>query len=93
MRKCIFHVYVNIADCKWASWEEWSTCTKTCGGGTQLRTRIVETDATKGGNCNGESLEEQECETEICPAGMNILIISKYTKRNIIMLISDGQGL
>ena len=67
---CVSLFYIDIADCVWAEWEEWSTCTESCGGGTQLRTRIVETHATTEGNCNGESLEEQECHTEICPAGM-----------------------
>ena len=84
MRKCLLQFYVNPADCKWAAWEKWSTCTQSCGGGTQLRSRIVKTYATEDGNCNGESLEEQECNTETCPAGMSIKILSKYTKKEYL---------
>ena len=73
--------YFYIADCKWAGWEEWSTCTKSCGGGTQLRTRIVETYQNAGGNCSGESLEEQECQTEICPLGIKIIIMSEILRK------------
>ena len=76
---------VDIADCIWASWGDWSTCTKTCGGGTQTRTRKVETYETKVGDCIGEPIEEQECNTGICPAGagMNIIVILKYIKKGI----------
>ena len=73
--------FFHTADCIWAAWEEWSTCTKSCGRGTQLRTRRVETHETDGGKCSGESSEEQECGTSICPAGTNITMISKHTMK------------
>lgn len=52
----------------WGEWEEWTTCTKTCGGGTKKRIRQCsgegdcEGDDTKTENCN-----KQECEKE--PSG------------------------
>ena len=63
---------IDVADCIWAQWGDWSTCTRTCGTGTQMRTRRVETHKTKGGDCSGETSEEQHCNTGTCPAGMNI---------------------
>ena len=40
----IFSTFIiNFADliggCKWSEWTEWSECTKTCGGGKELRVR------------------------------------------------------
>ena len=66
------YFHIEIADCIWGSWSKWSTCSKSCGGGTQLRSRRVATHETKGGQCSGESEEEQECNTDICPAGIGL---------------------
>ena len=70
----IFALYfhIEIADCIWGSWSEWSTCSKSCGGGTQLRVRRVANSETKGGKCAGEPSEEQDCNTDICPAGIDL---------------------
>ena len=62
---CI-HFHIGIADCIWASWEDWSVCSKSCGGGMQMRTRRVKNYETKGGTCNGKSAEQQACSTEAC---------------------------
>ena len=62
-------------NCAWGTWDTWATCSKTCGGGVQVRTRKVDTHAENGGTaCSGLSSEQQSCSTGTCPAG-NIDII------------------
>ena len=73
--------FVFLADCIWNSWEDWSACTKTCGGGTQMRNRRVATQETKGGSCDGESSEHQDCNSDACPIGMIIPMNQKYILR------------
>ena len=48
------------------------SCSATCGGGTQLRTRTVEQTAQSGGQmCEGEPAETKTCGTSACPIGMD----------------------
>ena len=68
----ISYFYIQTEDCIWESWNDWSTCSQSCEGGTQLRTRRLVAPERNGGECSGESLEQQDCNTEICPAGIDI---------------------
>jgi len=54
----------------WSSWSPYSSCTVTCGGGTQSRTRAC----TPEGECQGEGREERECSTDPCavPGGWSL---------------------
>jgi hypothetical protein len=47
-------------------WTEWSTCSKTCGGGTQRRTRTITTPASGGGTACGETEQTRDCNTQAC---------------------------
>jgi len=53
-------------DCEVSAWSSWSTCTETCGGGTQTRSRDIKTEPKyKGKSC--PSLEqEQTCNEDAC---------------------------
>ncbi|MBI4699452.1 MAG: thrombospondin type-1 domain-containing protein, partial [Nitrospirae bacterium] len=54
-------------DCVVSNWSDWGTCSASCGGGTQARTRtIVTPPATGGAECPALS-EEQSCNTHACP--------------------------
>ena len=54
-----------------------TTCSKTCGGGTQLHTRtIVKHEENDGAFCTGENLQEIECNTDNCPAGNIISVLN-----------------
>ncbi|XP_078315009.1 uncharacterized protein LOC111129774 isoform X2 [Crassostrea virginica] len=46
----------------WGNWGKFSSCDKTCGGGSQIRHRVC-----GGGNCAGDSLESVSCNSHPCP--------------------------
>jgi hypothetical protein len=55
------------ADCKMSSWTAWTTCTKSCSGGTHLRSRSVVALAAHGGKKCGAPTENKQCNTFVCP--------------------------
>ena len=52
----------------WGSWRPWSSCSKTCGGGTQTRGRLCDSPAPVygGGDCRGDQSQEKQCNTHSC---------------------------
>lgn len=58
-------------DCMYAEWANWGSCTKTCGGGTQERSRNIKTPAVNGGRAcsvvHGASTGSQTCAAQGCP--------------------------
>ena len=58
-----------LVDGGFSVWTDWDTCTSTCGGGTQARTRDCSspTPAHGGANCSGDTSESQSCNEELCP--------------------------
>lgn len=69
-------------DATWSDWTDWSTCSVTCGGGTQSRS-VGGTGSHKGGaqsrsrtctpgrhggsDCVGEATQTQACNEQHCP--------------------------
>ena len=54
------------ANCVWTEWTRWSSCSATCGGGSQSATRTVQ--ATGGGmECSGQPMKSQRCGNSKCP--------------------------
>ncbi|XP_046560771.1 A disintegrin and metalloproteinase with thrombospondin motifs adt-1-like, partial [Haliotis rubra] len=51
----------------WAEWAKWSTCTLTCGGGQQWRTRNCIGPFDGGKECPGPRNVTQACNTDNCP--------------------------
>ena len=57
-----------LGDCEFAEFGDWSTCTKSCGGGTQLRIREINQQAENGGKAcsQGETTQTRTCNTHDC---------------------------
>ncbi|XP_031566332.1 uncharacterized protein LOC116301420 [Actinia tenebrosa] len=53
----------------WSDWASWSSCSATCGGGSQSRTRTCTNPppANDGRSCEGTSSETKSCATNTCP--------------------------
>ena len=59
-----------LVDGMWTAWTDFSTCSSTCMGGTQTRTRTCTNPAPMfgGADCVGDASETQTCNDEInCP--------------------------
>lgn len=54
-------------DCVVGPWSSWGTCSMSCGGGTQTRTRSVTTPPANGGAACPQLSETQSCNTQPCP--------------------------
>ncbi|XP_008335324.1 ADAMTS-like protein 5 isoform X1 [Cynoglossus semilaevis] len=54
---------------EWASWNGWSVCSRSCGGGASMRTRTCITRNPVGGPCYGDPRQYKICNTKQCPAG------------------------
>ena len=58
---------VTLVDCVWNIWGHWGSCSATCGGGIQQRTRTEGQQAMNGGaTCQGLSNESQSCNSQAC---------------------------
>ena len=70
-------------DCEWGNYGPWSTCSATCGGGTQIRRRNIKRNSQSGGQpCKqGQGEEVQLCETQECPIGNEVVRINVYAKK------------
>merc|ERR1719316_2121098 len=55
-------------DCSMDKWEEWSECSRACGGGATARHRAVLVEPSGGGVPCGETTQEQLCNIQPCDA-------------------------
>eukprot|EP01128_Nolandella_sp_AFSM9_P004201 TRINITY_DN1848_c0_g1_i1.p1 TRINITY_DN1848_c0_g1~~TRINITY_DN1848_c0_g1_i1.p1 ORF type:complete len:516 (+),score=77.39 TRINITY_DN1848_c0_g1_i1:195-1742(+) len=55
-------------NCAWSAWGSYGSCSASCGGGTQSRSRSKSPAASNGGtDCSGASSESRDCNTGLCP--------------------------
>ena len=67
--------FLFLVNCSWDEFSSWTTCTKTCGGGTQVRQRQVKVPAQFGGEaCEGGQAEQRVCNEQGCPSTYDIVI-------------------
>ena len=59
--------YFKAIHCKWNGWKE-GTCSKTCGTGSRMDTRVKLVEEDHGGTCDGQEAEIVECNTDPCPS-------------------------
>ena len=58
---------IILVDCEWGKWGDWSTCSLTCDGGEQTRSRIIlRIDAFGGEPCIEDPTETRSCNEEDC---------------------------
>jgi len=67
-------------------WSEWSTCSATCGGGTQTRTCTAPAPQYGGADCQGAS--SQTCNTQACAPEESCPTACGITATQV----ADGQG-
>ncbi|XP_048850381.1 adhesion G protein-coupled receptor B1-like isoform X2 [Brienomyrus brachyistius] len=60
-----------LADCpvngKWQPWGSWGSCSRSCGGGSQLRRRFCSGPFFGGVPCPGNREEQRRCNEKRCP--------------------------
>jgi len=73
-------------DGKWSSWQPWSDCTATCGGGVRIRERQCNNPEPSGHGkkCEGLDKETGQCANDPCPI--------PCTRALDVGVIIDGSG-
>ena len=63
-------IYLFLVDGGWNDWTKWATCSVTCGGGSQNRSRTCTNPAPQygGADCVGFAGDIQDCNTHNCPS-------------------------
>ena len=56
-----------VTHCRVSSWTSWSSCTRSCGGGSATRTRRKTSSQSCGGGCPYHFTETKLCNTNCCP--------------------------
>lgn len=64
------HIAHILVDGEVSNWSDWGTCSVSCGGGSQDRTRTCTNPKPQygGADCTGNLKETQSCNTQNCPS-------------------------
>jgi hypothetical protein len=60
-------------NCVVSDWNDWGTCSKTCGGGLATRTRNL-AQPTNGGKVCPHDTETDRCSTGVCPVDCTVTV-------------------
>merc|ERR1719374_390688 len=66
-------------DCELDQWTTWSTCSQTCGGGTQSRNRTIIKEPSNGGAPCSDTQQTQECNSNPCPVNCELAQWTEWT--------------
>jgi len=66
-------------DCKMTAWSKFSACSKSCGGGSQFRTRHMTANAALGGAKCATTVSTQKCNTGACPKDCKVTTWSDWS--------------
>lgn len=78
---------VVLVNGEWGQWSGYSTCTKSCGGGSQMRSR--QCSVRNGGKeCEGDQTTTRACNEQLCP-GMYILQIRCTATSKVCFSVLD----
>jgi hypothetical protein len=72
----------GLQDGYWIELQNWSSCTKACGGGTQTFQRMCVPPKKGGQPCKGERLLHKKCNVQVCPVTEHVS--QKFGKKEII---------
>ena len=67
MKQVISNSWIFLVDCQWSNWAQYSSCSKSCGGGTKTRQRQKTVQESNGGTCNGSNESTESCNVQKCP--------------------------
>jgi hypothetical protein len=62
--KCLSSYFT--VDCRLSDWTEWTKCDKSCGGGTEKRSRIIIREQQGDGKPCNETEQAHPCNTLPC---------------------------
>jgi len=93
------HIESCDVDCVLSDWNEWSACSKACGGGVEERTKSIETPARGMGKC-WEPDSEMRKHHRNCQATPCSSLITDPSSRSIlncqskvdVVIVLDGSG-
>ena len=79
----------------WTAWTEWTTCSKTCGAGTQTRERTCENPRPEHGGrpCEGPKEQARVCNARNCPGKFQTPTSEKRDMMNPANWNSQGKRL
>lgn len=77
---CILTFVSFTVDGGFGLWSSWTACSKTCGTGSQSRSRPCNNPTPTGGgqNCTGDSSQAKSCKIKSCPGEEFLLCVSFY---------------
>lgn len=56
----------SASNCRMSSWGSWSSCSRSCGGGTRSRSRYKVASESCGGSCPYSTRQTGRCNTNCC---------------------------